>query len=136
MFKNVVYPTQINFIPAYVHWKCAVIVFVALLMCCILDVLTGCSNCHSYMTVRLGHQKTMRMELENCCKVDIRVNSPLSSSLFGSRFGTMRLGHYIWHVDSYIFLLVSYSIRFILVRSCEIWVVFFLCSIFKPGVSL
>ncbi len=44
-----------------------------------------------------------------CCKVDIhvhiRVNSPLS---------------YTWHVDFYTFLLFSYSIRFILVRSCEI----------------
>ncbi len=54
----------------------------------------------------------MRMELEcarDCCKVDIRVhiriNSPLS---------------YNWRVDSYIFLLFSYSIRFILVRSYEI----------------
>ncbi len=54
----------------------------------------------------------MRMELEcdrDCCKVDIRVhirvNSPLS---------------YNWHADSYIFLLFSYSIRFILVCSCEI----------------
>ncbi len=57
-------------------------------------------------------QKTVRMEMEcarDCCKVDIRVhihvNSPLS---------------YTWHVDSNIFLLFSYSIRFILVRSCEI----------------
>ncbi len=57
-------------------------------------------------------QKTVRMELEcprDCCKVYIRVhihvNSPLS---------------YTWRVDSYIFLLFSYSIRFILVRSCEI----------------
>ncbi len=54
----------------------------------------------------------MRMEMEcaiDCCKVDIRVhihvNCPLS---------------YIRRVDSYIFLLFSYSIRFILVRSCEI----------------
>ncbi len=30
------------------------------------------------MTVRLGHQKTMQIELEDCCKVDIRVNSPSS----------------------------------------------------------
>ncbi len=57
-------------------------------------------------------QKIVRMELEcarDCCKVDIRVhisvNSPLS---------------YNWHVDSYIFLLFSYSIRFILVCSCQI----------------
>ncbi len=35
----------------------------------------------------------------------VRVNSPLS---------------YTWHVDSYIFLLFPYSIRFILVHSCEI----------------
>ncbi len=93
----------------------------------------GCSNCilgHSYMTVRLGHQKTVRMELEDCCKVDIRVNSPLFSSLFGSRFGTVRLGHYTWHIDSYIFILFSYSIRFILVRSCKIRVMFFLCLYF------
>ncbi len=48
------------------------------------------------------------MEMEcarDCCKVPIRVyirvNSPLS---------------YTWHVDSYIFVLFSYSIRFILVR--------------------
>ncbi len=54
----------------------------------------------------------MRMELEcarDCRKVDIRVhirvNSPLS---------------YNWRVDSYIFLLFSYSIRFILVHSYEI----------------
>ncbi len=59
-------------------------------------------------------QKTVRMELEcarDCCKVDIRVhirvNSPcLTPGMF----------------DSYIFLLFSYSIRFILVRSCEILV--------------
>ncbi len=57
-------------------------------------------------------QKTVRMELEcirDCCKVDIHVhicvNLPLS---------------YNWRVDSYIFLLFSYLIRFILVRSCEI----------------
>ncbi len=40
-------------------------------------------------------------------RVNIRVNSPLS---------------YSWHVDSYIFLLFSYSIWFILVCSCEILV--------------
>ncbi len=82
------------------------------------------------MTVRLGHDKTVRMELEcarDCC---ICVNSPLTSSSFCSRFGTVGLGHYTWRVDFYIFLLFSYSIRFILVRSCEIWVVFFLCSCF------
>ncbi len=52
------------------------------------------------------------MEIEcgrDFCKVDIhfhiRVNSLLS---------------YTWHVDSYIFLLFSYSIQFILVRSSEI----------------
>ncbi len=43
-----------------------------------------------------------------CCKVDIcvhiRVNSPLS---------------YTWRVDSYIFLLFSCSIRFIVVRLYE-----------------
>ncbi len=57
-------------------------------------------------------QKTVRMEMEcarDCCKVDIRVhihvNSPLS---------------YTWRVDSCIFLLFSYSIRFILAHSCEI----------------
>ncbi len=53
-------------------------------------------------------QKTVRMELEcarDCCKVDIRVNSALS---------------YTCCVDSYIFLLCSYSIQFILVRLCEI----------------
>ncbi len=56
-------------------------------------------------------QETVLMELEcarDCCKVDIRVhirvNSPLS---------------YNWCVDSYIFLLFSYSIGFILVHSCE-----------------
>ncbi len=38
-------------------------------------------------------------------RLQIRVDSPLS---------------YTWHVDSYIFLLFSYSIRFILVHSCEI----------------
>ncbi len=76
--------------------------------CCILVILTifwlfllG----HSYMTVRLWHQKTMQMELKGCCKVDIHVNSPLSPSSFGSRFGTARLRHYTWRVDSYIFLL-------------------------------
>ncbi len=72
------------------------------------------------MTVRLGYQKTVRMELEDCCKVDIHVNSPLFSSSFGNRFGTLRLGHYTWCVDSYIFLLFSYSFQFILVRSCKI----------------
>ncbi len=57
-------------------------------------------------------QKTVRMDLEcarDCCKVDIRVhirfNSPLS---------------YTWLVDSYIFLLFSYSVQFILVRLGEI----------------
>ncbi len=69
------------------------------------------------MTVGLGHQKTVRMGLEDCCKVDIHINSPLSSSSFGSRFSTVWLGHYTWCVDSYIFLLFSYSIRFILVCS-------------------
>ncbi len=52
------------------------------------------------------------MELEcarDCCKVDIRVNIHINSPL-----------SYTWHVDSYIFLLFSYSIQFILVRSCEI----------------
>ncbi len=56
-------------------------------------------------------QKTVRMELEcarDCCKVDIRVhvriNSPLSIN-----------SPYTWRVDSYIFLLFSYLIRFILV---------------------
>ncbi len=46
---------------------------------------------------------------DGMCKVPIhvhiRVNSPLS---------------YTWCVDSYIFVLFSYSIRFILVRSCDI----------------
>ncbi len=54
----------------------------------------------------------MRMELEcarNCCKVDIRVHIRVNSLL-----------SYTWRVDSYIFLLFSYLIRFILVRSCEI----------------
>ncbi len=60
------------------------------------------------------------MELEDCCKVDIRVNSPLSSSSFGNWYGTVRLGHYTWRVDYYIFLLFSYSIQFILICSCEI----------------
>ncbi len=82
------------------------------------------------MTVRLGHQKTVRMELEDCSKVDIRVNLPLSSSSFASRFGTVGVGHHIWHINSYIFLLFSYSIWFFLVRSCEIRIVFFLCSYF------
>ncbi len=48
------------------------------------------------------------MELEcarDCCKVDIPVNSPLS---------------YTGRDNSYIILRFSYSIRFILVRSCEI----------------
>ncbi len=44
----------------------------------------------------------------------------VNSSSFGSRFGTLRLGHSTCCVDSYLFLLFSYSIRFILVRSCEI----------------
>ncbi len=79
---------------------------------------SSCSNC------------TLGMELEDCCKVDIRVNSPLSLSSFGSRFGTVRLGHYTLRVDSYIFLLFSYSILFVLVCSCEMRVVFFLCSYF------
>ncbi len=68
------------------------------------------------MWVGLGlirmEQNTVRIDLEcarDCCKVHIRihirVNSPLS---------------YTWCVDSYIFLLFSYSIRFIFVRSCEI----------------
>ncbi len=70
------------------------------------------------------------MELKDCCKVDIRVNSPLSSSSFGSRFGTVRLGLYTWRIDSYIFLLFSYSIRFVLVRSCEMRVVLSICSYF------
>ncbi len=75
----------------------------------------GCSNCilrHSYMRVRLRQTrrqcKIRWMELEcarDCCKVDIRVhirvNSPLS---------------YTWCVDSYIFLLFSYSIS---VHSCS-----------------
>ncbi len=74
--------------------------------------------------------KTVRMKLEDCCKADIRVNSPLSSPSFGCRFGRMKLGHYTRRVDSYIFLLFSYSNRFILVRLCEIWLVFFLCSYF------
>ncbi len=53
-------------------------------------------------------QKTVRMELEcarDCCKVDIRVhirvNSPLS---------------YNQSVDSYIFLLFSYSFLFVRVK--------------------
>ncbi len=61
-------------------------------------------------------QNTVRMEMEcarDCCKVPIRVhirvhirvNSPLS---------------YTWGVDSYIFVLFSNSIRFILVCLCEI----------------
>ncbi len=53
-----------------------------------------------------------RMELEcarDGCKVDIRVNIRVNSPL-----------SYTWCVDSYIFLLFSYSIRFNLVRSCEI----------------
>ncbi len=40
------------------------------------------------MTVRLGHQKTVRMELEDCCKVNIRVNLPLSLSSFSSRYSS------------------------------------------------
>ncbi len=78
---------------------------------------SGCSNCilgHSYMTVGLGHQKILWMELEDCCKVDIRVNSPLSS--FGSRFATVRLGHYTWRVDSYIILTILGSYLFVRVK--------------------
>ncbi len=45
----------------------------------------------------------------DCCKVDIRVHIRVNSPLTNN-----------WHVDSYIFLLFSYSIRFILVHSCEI----------------
>ncbi len=107
-------------------WLCA-LKMCSYLLCCTTYVLysshsyciRGCSNCilcHSYMTVRLGQTRRQceirRMELKcarDCCKVDIRVhirvNSPLS---------------YTCHVDSYIFLLFSYSIQFILVRSCEI----------------
>ncbi len=54
----------------------------------------------------------MRMEQEcarDCCKVDIRVHNRVNSPL-----------SYNWRVDSYIFLLFSYSIWFILVCSCEI----------------
>ncbi len=57
-------------------------------------------------------QKTMWMEMEcarDCRKVDIRVHIRVKSPL-----------SYNWRVDSYIFLLFSYSIRFILVDSCEI----------------
>ncbi len=63
---------------------------------------------------------TVGLELEDCCKVDIRVNPPLSSSSFSNRFSTVRLGHYTWRLDSYIFLLFSYSIRLNLICSCEI----------------
>ncbi len=93
-------------------------------------VVLNCILGHSYMTVKLWQQKTVRMELEDCCKVDIRVNSPLFSSSLVCRFGTVRLGHYTWRVCSYIFLLFSYLIQFILVRSCQIPVVLFLCSYF------
>ncbi len=44
----------------------------------------------------------------------------VDSCPFGDRSGTVGLGHNTWRVDSYIFLLFSYSIRFILVHSCEI----------------
>ncbi len=72
------------------------------------------------MTVGLGHQKTVRMELEDCCKVDIHVNSPLSSSSFGSRFCTVRLGitpgvliptysyYFLTHFGSFLFVRVKY----------------------------
>ncbi len=38
--QNFVYPARIIFIPAYAHWKCVVIVFVAQIMCSILVILT------------------------------------------------------------------------------------------------
>ncbi len=57
---------------------------------------------------------------KTAAKIDICVNSPMFSSSFGRRFGTVRQGHYTWRVDSYIFLLFSYSFWFILIRSCEI----------------
>ncbi len=82
---------------------------------------SGCSNCilgHLYMIVKPRHQKTVRMELEDCCKVDICVNLPLSSSLFG----TVRRGHYTWCVDSYIFLLFSYSIVRVKYEQCSSYV--------------
>ncbi len=75
------------------------------------------------MTLRLGHQKTVQIELEcarDCCKVDIHVNSPLSSSLFGSRFGTVRLGQHTPSVliptYSYYFLTQFGSFLFIRVK--------------------
>ncbi len=68
------------------------------------------------MEVGLGltrmDQNTVQMEMEcarDCCKVPIRVHIRVNSPLT-----------YTWHVDSYIFVLFSYSIRFILVRSFDI----------------
>ncbi len=56
------------------------------------------------MTVGLAHQKTVQMKLEDCYKVDIRVNSPLSFSSFGSRFSTVRLEHLLIPTYSHYFL--------------------------------
>ncbi len=40
IFKIFPYPARIIFIPAYAHWECVVIVFVAQHTCCILVILT------------------------------------------------------------------------------------------------
>ncbi len=109
---------RILFFPCYVHWKHVVFFFVGQPAWCIRVILTvfllysGCSNCilgNSYMYDFTRRQCKIRwMELEcarDCCKVDIRVNSALS---------------YTGHDDSYIILLFSYPILFILFHSCEI----------------
>ncbi len=89
--------------------QCVAIVFIAQLTYCILVIRTifllysGCSYCipgHSYLQVRLGHHANGPEDSSNedgmCRKVDIRVDYYILGILF------------------------SYSIRFILVRLCEI----------------
>ncbi len=110
-------PAQILFICSYAHWKRVVIFFVAQLTCCILVIVTVFVVVLTvYYVIRTdsetgADQKTVQTMMNGAAKyifvlirVHIRVNSPLS---------------YTWHVDSYIFLLFSYSIRFIFVCSCE-----------------
>ncbi len=56
------------------------------------------------------------MELEDCSKLDIRVNSSLSSSSFGNRFGTVRLEHMLIPTCSYYFLTQFGSFLFVHVK--------------------
>ncbi len=114
MFKTFVYPAWIIFIPAYVHWKRVVIVFVAQITCCILVILT------EYYVIRACNISDKRvwmwLDREEKNRVVFLLFSCLSQE---------RAVHYT------IILIPTMFLPYAPVSNCYLVTIFFICIIHK-----